>query len=469
MDRGSSHAMMESMKLLRTLQLGLLLVGAVFSLRAEDLEYNRFTNLTGDAWLKANADETTKHLNAWRSAKGDDRKREADAVLFYAERAGLMDTTDEVIADGRLLESEVKLPTESHTVRLDVKLEVPHVHGKWGQSAVVWRRITSSSFELWTPSQGWLFNRNGEVVHTAKPPRTDGEGRQWIGAFLPDGHWLTTELHEGDGRAYIFNAKGRCTHEIKSGNLLNLPGYREKTLIIPWARSDRDGDAWVVRVGSEEGLGESLLEPDGTWRRIKGSRSIWQHCMTRQLGVRLMAGICYFEVESDDGKARMQSGQPSHGSGVGNPTYEINTPLGMESLGHIPSDGRDFGFWPSSHAVQVFNGHRTWFFDATRHFQGWIAGERVGDGADRKSMIFRLDDGRYVTVSPSLTASSVGSYELPDGQRLYPLELQSDIGLGLFATRPSEDDRAITSNRLLEAGAKVYVAQWNIPKKNARR
>lgn len=93
----------------------------------------------------------------------------------------------------------------------------------------------------------------------------------------------------------------------------------------------------------------------------------------------------------------------------------------------------------------------------------------MGDGADRKSMIFRLDDGRCVTVSPYLTASSVESYELPDGQRLYPLELQSDIGLGVFATRPSDDDRAITSNMLLEAGAKIYVAQRNIPKKNARR
>src|SRR5262249_46811747 len=153
----------------------------------------------------------------------------------------------------------------------------------------IWRRITQGTFELWTPHRGWLFNAKGDLLRHVEVKRDEAHsanetapvGREWFGAFLPDGHWITTELHEGDGRVYIFDKHDHCTHEIKSGALLqdwkNRAAATHEMLIVPWARSDKTGQRWLVRIGSNEGMGEALLERDGTWRRVGADESIWQH------------------------------------------------------------------------------------------------------------------------------------------------------------------------------------------------
>ncbi len=437
----------------------LLATGFLHSAQAQGEGFNYFNGLSGDEWVKANENEARAHFAKWQAATGAERVQEAQAVHFYAWRAEKPELIDAVIADGRLAETEVKVPATAQAVPVTIKLEVPKVPAPY-EGYLVWRRITPGAFEIWNSAQGWLFNARGRLVQTAKVPRRGGGGREWLGAFLPDGRWITTELLEQDGRVYIFNDAGKCTHEIKSGNLLHDPAWHNKVLIIPWARSLKNGKEWLVRIGSEEGRGEALLKPDGSSQRAGTPPSIWQRCEPRQLGVRLFAGICNYEIQSDDGTLEMTSEQPQHGQDVGDPAYTINSAKGEEPLGKLPSEGRGFGFWQRSHATYVFTGTRTWFFDAQRKYQGWIAGERVGDAADGRSMIFRQPDGRCVTLGPDLKVTAVQTFQQPDGARLIPLELQSDLGMGVFGSKPVAAGRDCTSEDLLDSNPTVIVARW---------
>jgi hypothetical protein len=448
---------------------------------AEDPEgVNYFTKLSGDEWVKATAKEAEQHLAAWKSATGAERKREADIVRFYALRADREEMFDEVIADGRLTETEVKASADDAEIRVSVKHEVQRDREQQFPPNPIWRRITRSAFEIWTPRNGWLFNSKGDLLNTADPSRNQTEGRQWFGAFIPDGRWITTELLEGDGRVYIFNRKGRCTHEIKAAALLEHDRERIRSArpeIVPWARSTGDGKGWIVRVGSEQGRGESRLNPDGTWRKLAASSSPWRHCMARQLGVRLSGGICFYSVESDDGTWWMHSGQPSHGMGVGYPYYSVSRKGEDDeatgySVGKIPGNGDGFGFWPRAHSIYILGESRTWLFDAKGNYRGWIAGERVGDSADGKGMIFRLKDGRCVTVSPELKVTKTEHFALTDGRRILPLELHPDIGLGVFAVRGKADgdpEEPADTELLADKSRTVLLARWEAMPVNQRR
>ena len=432
---------------------------------------NYFSDLSGDEWVKATTREAELHFAAWKSAQGAERKREAEIVRFYALRADHPEMFDQVLADGRLAETEVRAPADTAQIRVNVKHEVPHDAVQRYTQNPIWRRITPTAFEMWTPGKGWLFNSRGDLLNTAVPSRNKSQGRQWFGAFIPDGRWITTELLEGDGRVYIFNRKGRCTHEIKAAALLEKDRARirsAKPELVPWARSTGDGEAWIVRVGSEEGRGESLLNPDGTWRKLAASSSPWRHCMARQLGVRLSGGICFYSVESDDGAWWMHSGQPSHGMGVGYPGYSVaRSGAGDDatgfSVGKIPGNGDGFGFWPHSRSIHILGEGRTWFFDAKGNYRGWIAGERVGDAADGKGMIFRMKDGRSATVSPDLKVTRTERFTLADGRRILPLELHPDIGLGVFAVRGKSDadSKELSDTELLvDTSRTVLLGRW---------
>ena len=432
---------------------------------------NYFNGISGDEWVQANAKEAEQHFAAWKSAQGAERKREADIVRFYAWRAERTDMIDQIIADGRLAETEVRAPADTAQIRVSVKHEVPHDAVQRYTQNPIWRRITPTAFEMWTPGKGWLFNSRGDLLNTAVPSRNKSQGRQWFGAFIPDGRWITTELLEGDGRVYLFNRKGRCTHEIKAAALLEKDRARirsAKPELVPWARSTGDGDAWIVRVGSEQGRGESLLNPDGTWRKIAPSSSPWKHCMARQLGVRLSDGNCDYSVESDDGELHMFSAQAGHGIGVGNPYYEITSTRTKDDvarigLDEIPGYGRGFGFWPGSHNTYILGTSGTWFFDAAGNYRGWIAGERVGDAADGKGMIFRMKDGRSSTVSPDLKVTRTERFTLADGRRILPLELHPDIGLGVFAVRGKSDadsEELGDTGLLVDTSRTVLLGRW---------
>ena len=88
---------------------------------------------------------------------------------------------------------EIKIPADSHTVSLKALRTLPYEERPFfnGDPSWVVRRMTRARFELWTSKRGWLFDRSGKVLSEAVPPRRDGEGREWYGAFLPDGRWVT--------------------------------------------------------------------------------------------------------------------------------------------------------------------------------------------------------------------------------------------------------------------------------------
>lgn len=424
---------------------------------AETKEPFYFNDLSGQERQQAFEEAADKHFAIWKEARGKTRSAEAELARFYALRAEKPDMVNQVIADGKLQETEIKARGTSETVNVEMIYEVPKEEGSYGWPRPVWRRITPSHFEVWTPHEGCLFDRLGRKLATAHPSRDNSTGRQWFGAFLPDGRWLTTELHDRDDRVYIFNREGVCVREIKVATFTKSKpksddGFNDCALIVPWARSDKRGQAWVMRLGSEGGMGEGLLEPDGSWRWLKPSENAWQQCMPRQLGVRLAGGVSLYFTKSDDSEYGMMSRQPSHGPGVGEPSFEV-VGKGGGSLGNFNSDGLDFGFWPGSHACYLFGGF-TWFFDSHRRYAGWINGIRVGDASDQRAMLFRMENNAIATVSPDLKAKSFQRFVRSDGRVLEPLNLQPDIGIGVFGLRP------ITAGADENGGDDFYGLAW---------
>src|SRR5205823_1644633 len=95
----------------------------------------------------------------------------------------------------------------------------------WEESWLA-RRLTSDRIEVWTPRHGWLFDQNGRLLHEARPLRRTGHGREWYGAFLPDGRWVTTDLDEMDGTLAFFSAAGEPLRTLTCEELAPPPKDR---------------------------------------------------------------------------------------------------------------------------------------------------------------------------------------------------------------------------------------------------
>jgi hypothetical protein len=125
----------------------LLATGFLHSAQAQGEGFNYFNGLSGDEWVKANENEARAHFAKWQAATGAERVQEAQAVHFYAWRAEKPELIDAVIADGRLAETEVKVPATAQAVPVTIKLEVPKVPAPY-EGYLVWRRITPGAFEI---------------------------------------------------------------------------------------------------------------------------------------------------------------------------------------------------------------------------------------------------------------------------------------------------------------------------------
>ena len=68
--------------------------------------------------------------------------------------------------------------------------------------------------------------------HEASPPRRTGRGREWYGAFLPDGRWVTTDLDDTDGRLSFFSPKGTLERVVTSAEL--APGGGAERELLDW-------------------------------------------------------------------------------------------------------------------------------------------------------------------------------------------------------------------------------------------
>ncbi|HEY2341975.1 MAG TPA: hypothetical protein VGH90_03045 [Chthoniobacteraceae bacterium] len=333
------------------------------------------------------------------------------------------------------------------------------------------RRITANAFEIWTSKHGWLFDGSGNMLHQAHPPRTTGWGREWYGAFLPDGKWITTDLSESDETIYQFSTAGTLLKTIPNRLLTEPPGPRVP--LIGWARSNRDGSAWIINVGSEEGYATVRLDRSGATRTLDRIER-WQECFPRALGPR--GSPWEMTLPDDSGRALMTRSAATHGGGY--PWYgtrridnEQHTAKPFSEGGweiRIPYGEPNFGFWPgkesaficssldrdgtiySEHTRKFFSDavatatggllekttpivDKTWCLSEAGKLQGFIRGWRLSDAADGRSMLFRLSaDSRIVTLRPDLTIRAIRQFIWPDGAVADAVVLWDDSNLGLF-------------------------------------
>ncbi|PYI75033.1 MAG: hypothetical protein DMF04_11345, partial [Verrucomicrobia bacterium] len=123
-----------------------------------------------------------------------------------------LDAVIEVATAGRHQGNEIRVTGEDRPLPLHPLCIIEAD----GEHDWVIRRATSNRVEIWLPRHGWLFDSKGNIVNQARPPRRDGVGRDWYGAFLPDGRWVTTDLWGYDKVLTFFSRDGRWLREISS-------------------------------------------------------------------------------------------------------------------------------------------------------------------------------------------------------------------------------------------------------------
>ena len=353
---------------------------------------------------------------------------------IHGDRADLV---ERIFSGDKLAETEIKPDQPATACEVTIRDTVPLETAvkESGDHATVWRRVTKDRFEIWTPLSGKLFDAKGKLLTQAKVRRGDGWGREWYGAFLPDGRWITTDIDEFDKEVTAFSAKGKMLWSVKGANL--APSADEDMSAIPliaWARSDKSGKAWIVSVGSEWGRGFVKLTPDGKWEKVADP---WKECLPQQLRSRGMYTDRY--TKSDDGKLMVNRTEAGHGIGVGWPHYNFTTANIM-----IPN-GDDFGILPDSWSVFVETDcgalntpaeerkdERVWLFDDKGTYQHWIKGRTVGASLASGGLWVRQLDDTCALVEKGYTVKSRRTFSTKEKAALLPVELHDDIGLGVF-------------------------------------
>lgn len=430
-----------------------------------------WTNAPEDCWGDKALPYAQAGLKAWYQESDPKKKAEiAEKVLEFANRADAMGMAEELVAGRPVAEAKLSVPTKSVALPLTVLKEWDLSKNEYGTGyACVIRRIGPKNFELWTPTQGWLFNDKGDVLNEANVPRHDGTGREWYGAFLPDGQWITTDLWDRDDRIYLFSKENKLINSFPAGD------------IADWGRADSTGTHWVVRTNNDLRIAPwgwkqhmahwlkrcHLLVPDPSWKFVEKIKSASDAVEPRLLGSR--GTYLFMEAVSDDRNASISFDSAGHGQWVGWPRYSMQSH--DHSWGMCIPENRgfegysNFGFFPDAltswvggdkyplrptHDYETFNEEfrRTHYYD--RDFKswiiapdgkvlGWLPAERVGDDPDRKRMWFVDQKGRLLKVAPDGTVSEVMQPTLagatgpdaPFAHVLFP-----DLKLGFFYTKP---------------------------------
>jgi len=397
-----------------------------------------------------------------------------EAYMDAAIHSARPDLVEELLAGGNVMKKMRPAPRGGKRVHLHVlhtflgfraRLEDEMFSSFSGEHGWLARRLTTNAVEVWTSRHGWLFDNKGRTRHEAIPARLTGWGRQWYGAFLPDGRWVTTDLDEMDGLLTFFSPVGARLRAL-SCDQLAPPNPDASAKLIGWARSDREGKGWVVNVGSEQGC-SVWVGPDGPARVLKpGER--WDLCYPRALGPR---GTDWgMSAPSDDDRWEIARGEASHGPHVGFPTYSIRTQSSVSvddwTRVVVPDGNYVFGFWPREERFFIgaegnydreendeheASGLRTrkmiaaalpdpvpiidktWFFDASGKLVAWLRARRVGDAADRHAMLFRMTtDSRIITLGPDLRVLAVRRFLWKDGSTGDAVTLWDDLRIGLY-------------------------------------
>ncbi len=417
----------------RSLLLAFLFTPLVFA-EAQDS-----TAIDRDAYLAAERKKADEALASWRVATTSSEKEAlAGIAIDAAVHAEYPEAVLEIASDRIYPGRKIEIPTAVRPVELEVltTLEQAKPNRYGGTFPWVIRRISTETFEAWQPGHGLLFNRKGAVLNEAHPPRRDGVGREWYGAFLPDGRWITTDLWELDRTLSLFSAAGKYRREIPASVLVPKGADDWGTDLIGWARSDKDGQGWIVSVGSEAGRGLAYVRPDGTHRILANKENPFAMCFPRDLEPKGFY-ISLF-TSSDDLQLLFDREEPGHGAFVGYPTYSLPPASGSILL----ADGDShFGFLPASHSVFIereiygensSKTYETWFYDERPKFTGWIAARPVGDSSTKDSMLFLTDRGNVVTLNRSLKVASQVRFTFPNGHSAVPEKTFADLHLGFF-------------------------------------
>ncbi len=434
---------------------------------------------------------------AWRKAGYPDIESDLGQKLFHsALMTGRSDLIEQLLAGGPVMRKMLPLPKGGRKQPLRVLRTFRQFHARFdeelfssfqGEDGWLARRITADRVEVWTSKHGWLFDGAGRLLNEARPPRRSGTGRQWYGAFLPDGRWVTTDLDELDGTLTFFSAKGAFQRALFCEQLAFSNGEPHSANLLGWARGDKDGTGWIVNVGSEDGWATVWVGPTGPARILDGAER-WRLCYPRALGPR--GWFINMSVPDDGAHGWLSRSEAGHGPRVGFPTYQVtgtspelkfgarkSDPNGdLDPPYIVPNGSYVFGFWPGSqnffivsdgnnitdltflgdsHAklkdyepsgVQTRKYFRsfgdgapepiidkTWLFDAHGTLMAWIRARRIGDAADGTGMLFRITaDSRIVTLQPNLKVQAVRRMVWKDGSTADAVALWDDLHMGLF-------------------------------------
>lgn len=399
-----------------------------------------------DDYLQKQKQSVAKLHSQWLAA--NDSKRRAELALELidaAVRGEEQEVVAEVARDGK---PRIIIASNHERERKEILLkpcftfkQVQWDDNKYDAPTTlpIWRRITPDHLELWNAKQGWLFDGKGRLLNHAIVPRHDGDGREWRGAFLPDGRWVTTDLFESDKTLTGFSKDGKWLWEIQ-GDKLVPPSKDELALgqlvgLIGWARSDAKGKGWVVSVGSDWGRGVAWVSADGPKNR-KQPVDPWKLTFPRALGPR--GYYIELSVPSDDGKTLFFKNEAGHGPFVGFPNYSINS---AEWKLTIPNGNRHFGFWPDSNEIYIgtdASGNlerqgSMWFFDETGKYRGEIEGLVLGDASNKKDLLVQNSENDVLQINRKLQVTATRRYTWKKGgATARPLEIYEDLGIGFF-------------------------------------
>jgi hypothetical protein len=380
----------------------------------------------------------------WKTETVAKKKREyARELVQIAVQNEQPEVVFEIATEGRLEQDEIKIPEEAKRIPLRALQTLARAKSEEGEEPHwVARRITADRFEVWLPDHGWLFDGKGKLLQEAHPPRRDGTGREWYGAFLPDGNWVTTDLFAYDCVLTFFAPGDKWLKEVPSQKLVPPAdsGDTERA-IIGWCRADAAGKGWVVSVGANGGRGVAWIGPKGAAQVLKGEADPWQRCFARDLEPKGM--YTELHIPDDRGKLVLTRTEPGHGVFVGFPVY--STP----QYSIMVPEGDTFGFWPGAADIFVtihdeslpadpdhpdadaeLKG-KAWFYRADGTFAGWIGAHRIADAPGGKGMIFYQGHGRVVTLGTGRKLEQVEQF-MRDDQPAFPWRVFPDLRLGLF-------------------------------------
>jgi hypothetical protein len=405
------------------------------------------------------------------SAKRADLAGQLIQAIIHDYDKQHVDIADEVARDG-LPRNDVRFYGTVSKVLLSTRITLPGVHDISCEfpASPVFRRIAANRVEAWTAKEGWLFDGQGKVLVHVNVPRRDGAGREWFGAFLPDGTWVTTDIWDNDQQLNCYDAHGKWLWELTGKEIFTrLPKLPADTYepdvprLIDWARADKTGKSWLVSVGANLTMQEALVDERGRVKKLPAEASLWGQVYPRSMGVR--GGYVAFSIDSDDGKESFGFTTVAHGPNSNWPSFTASSGWGMTL--HDPT--LSFGFWPHSHAVYIQQEGADaqspdiiWSFDAKGRYQGEVTGASFGDAANGRDLLVKDADDRVLRISlgkAGLAIPDARQFSWPDGSVAVPLALYDDLHLGFFL-RGAGMAAATDDARRARGAADVVLAKW---------